>query len=57
MLATPGAPAFALRAMDRLDATALTLLGLCWHILRNSDARTDRASRRAIKIRAALPCS
>jgi len=33
---------------------ALTLLGLCWHILRNSDARTTEL-RAAIKIRAALP--
>jgi uncharacterized membrane protein len=40
MLATPGSPAWQLRAMVGWDAMALTLLGLCWHILRRSDART-----------------
>lgn len=40
VLLTPGSPAWQLRAMVGWDATALTLLGLCWHILRNSDART-----------------
>jgi uncharacterized membrane protein len=40
MLLTPGSPDWWLRAMVGWDATALTLLCLCWHILRNSDART-----------------
>ena len=41
MLLTPGgATDFKLRAMVGWDAMALTLLCLCWHILRNSDART-----------------
>jgi len=34
------APAWQLRAMVGWDATALTLLGLCWQILLRSDART-----------------
>jgi len=40
MLATPAATPWTLRAMVGWDATALTLLGLCWHILHSSDART-----------------
>ena len=39
-LVTPASAAWQLRAMVGWDATALTLLCLCWHILRNSDART-----------------
>jgi uncharacterized membrane protein len=40
MLLTPGSPAWQLRAMVGWDATAITLLGLCWRILLHSDART-----------------
>lgn len=40
MLVTPGSPSLALRSMVAWDATALTLLGLCWRILLSSDART-----------------
>ena len=40
MLVTPGSPPWQLRAMVGWDATALMLLGLCWHILRHSDAVT-----------------
>jgi uncharacterized membrane protein len=40
VLLTPGNPAWALRAMVGWDATALTLLCACWHILLRSDART-----------------
>ena len=40
MLVTPGSPAWQLRAMVGWDATAITLLGLCWRLLFSSDART-----------------
>jgi uncharacterized membrane protein len=40
MLLTPGAPAWQLRAMVGWDAMALTLLGVCWQILYNSDAQS-----------------
>jgi uncharacterized membrane protein len=40
MALTPSSPTFALRAMVGWDATAVTLLGLCWQILLRSDART-----------------
>jgi uncharacterized membrane protein len=40
MLAAPPGTAWTLRAMVGWDSMALTLLGLCWHILRTSDART-----------------
>lgn len=40
MALTPGSPPLALRAMVGWDATAVTLLGLCWQILLRSDART-----------------
>jgi uncharacterized membrane protein len=40
MLLTPGSPAWQLRAMVGWDATAVTLLALCWRILLHSDART-----------------
>jgi uncharacterized membrane protein len=40
MLLAPGAPVWTLRAMVGWDAMAVTLLGLSWHILLTSDART-----------------
>jgi hypothetical protein len=40
MLLTPGSPAWQLRAMVGWDATAITLLALCWRLLLRSDART-----------------
>jgi uncharacterized membrane protein len=40
VLATPGGTPWTLRAMVGWDATAFTLLGQSWHILRSSDPRT-----------------